>query len=292
MVDRFSETGAYECQITGAATASASECAGATGSKTPAGGLSPTGVAVNKANGDIYVSDREHNVIDEFNPGGEYIGQVTDPHLTSPGALAFDSSGDLYVDNGGLSSGESVVKFDSSGSFVSTIDSKAPNALAVDAATGHALVYEVEGEQIAEYDSTGALAGVLGTSTPTPLSPPTNPPTSVYVTNVSVGGSTVDIYGPPVIIPDITATAATEVAQFTATLNGEVDPAGGGNVESCQFEYGTSTSYGQTAPCSPATPYASATNVSASLSALAAGNHLPLPGRGKQLERGRQLQLR
>ncbi len=268
VVDRFSETGAYECQITGAATASASECAGATGSKTPAGGFSPTGVAVNKANGDIYVSDGEHIVIDEFNPGGKYIGQIAGPHLTTPGALAFDSSGDLYVDNGTFYSGESVVKFDSSGSFVSTIDSKAPLALAVDAATGHALVYETEGEQIAEYDSTGALAGVFGhqyTFTDLAANESAN---LVYVTNVSSGGSTVDIYGPPVIIPDTTATAATEVKQFTATLNGEVDPAGGGNVESCQFEYGTSTSYGQTAPCSPATPYAGVTNVSASLSAL------------------------
>jgi hypothetical protein len=269
VVDRFSETGAYECQITGAAAPSSSECAGATGSKTPAGGFSPTGVAVNKANGDIYVSDLDHTVIDEFNPGGKYIGQIADPHLTSPGALAFDSSGDLYADNGSISSGENVVKFDSSGSFVSTIDSKAPNALTVDAATGHALVYETEGEQIAEYDSTGALAGVFGHQYTYTALAANESADLVYVTNVSPTGSTVDIYGPPVIIPDTTATAASEVTQFTATLNGEVAPAGGGNVESCQFEYGTSTSYGQTAPCSPATPYASATSVSASLSALA-----------------------
>ena len=50
------------------------------------------------------------------------------------------------------------------------------------------------------------------------------------------------MYRPDVVVPDVTATAATEVKQFTATLNGEVDPAGGGNVESCQFEYGRSTS--------------------------------------------------
>jgi hypothetical protein len=268
VVDRFSETGAYECQITGAATASASECAGATGSKTPAGGFSPTGVAVNKANGNIYVSDAEHNVIDEFNPGGEYTGQIADSHLTSPAALAFDSSGDLYVDNGRLFEGESVVKFSSSGSFVSTIDSKAPNALAVDAATGHVLVYEIEGEHIAEYDSTGALASVFGHKYNYTALAANESANLVYVTNMSFVGSTVDIYGPQVIIPDVTATAATEVKQFAAKLNGEVDPAGGGNVTSCQFEYGTSTSYGQTAPCSPATPYASATNVSASLSAL------------------------
>jgi hypothetical protein len=268
VVDRFSETGAYECQITGAATASASECAGATGSNTPAGGFSPTGVAVNKANGNIYVSDAEHKVIDEFNPGGKYIGQIADSHLTSPAALAFDSGGDLYVDNGALFSGESVVKFDSSGSFVSMIDSKAPNALAVDGATGHVLVYEIQGEQIAEYDSTGALAGVFGHRYNYTALAAAESSNVVYVTNMSFGGSTVDIYGPPVIIPDVTATAATEVKQFTATLNGEVGPAGGGNVESCQFEYGTTTSYGQTASCSPATPYASATNVSASLSGL------------------------
>src|SRR5487761_1098089 len=136
VIDRFSESGTFLCEITGRVYASlssaeqAAECAGSAGSKTAQGGFTEgsdeeavLGVAVNPVNGDVYASDPGHAVIDEFNEAGEYIGQISDSHITSPAALAFDSSGDLYVDNGALIEGESVVKFDAGGSFVAVLDS-------------------------------------------------------------------------------------------------------------------------------------------------------------------------
>ena len=71
--------------------------------------------------------------------------------------------------------------------------------------------------------------------------------------------------------PPIALTAAaTAVAQTTATLNATVNP-NGGEVSSCEFEYGTSKSYGSSVPCaslpgSGNSPVA----VSAPLEALAA----------------------
>lgn len=49
--------------------------------------------------------------------------------------------------------------------------------------------------------------------------------------------------------PSTSTGAASSVTQHTATLNASVNP-NGGNVSSCAFQYGTSTGYGSTVPCS------------------------------------------
>jgi hypothetical protein len=50
---------------------------------------------------------------------------------------------------------------------------------------------------------------------------------------------------PPVVV----TAAASSTTQTSATLNGTVNPSGG-TVSACHFEYGTSTSYGTSIPCS------------------------------------------
>jgi hypothetical protein len=285
VIDRFSESGKFLCEISGREYASlssaeqAAECAGSAGSKTPQGGFTEgsdeeeaLGVAVNPLNGDVYVSNPGHDVIDEFNEAGKYIGEISDSHLTSPAALAFDSSGDLYADNGSFIEGGSVVKFDAGGSFAAVLDSGPAGYVAVNPSVGSVFVFDgsaTDGaglaNETAEYDPSGNRVSTFGQKESGAVGVSASSG-RIYLGPLPLGA--VFMYGPAVVIPDVTATAVTEVKQFTATLNGEVDPAGGGNVESCQFEYGTSTSYGQTAPCSPATPYARTTSVSASLSAL------------------------
>src|SRR5260370_11908609 len=44
--------------------------------------------------------------------------------------------------------------------------------------------------------------------------------------------------------------AASAVTPISATLNASVNP-NGGEVSECKFEYGTTTSYGSSAPCVP-----------------------------------------
>ena len=63
---------------------------------------------------------------------------------------------------------------------------------------------------------------------------------------------------------------AKAIAQTTATLNGTVNP-NGSTVTACTIEYGTSTSYGQSATCSPSPGSgSSAVAVSAAVTGLSA----------------------
>jgi hypothetical protein len=73
------------------------------------------------------------------------------------------------------------------------------------------------------------------------------------------------------VAPAITATTATSITQGSATLEASVDP-NGASVTQCTLEYGTSTAYESSLPCTPAPGSGNtAVKVSASPSGLAAG---------------------
>jgi hypothetical protein len=264
VVDKFDENGNYVCQITGAATASLSECNGVAGSATPGGSIEPRGLTVD-ASGDVYVADGAHTVIDKFSPSGEYVGQIADPHITEPGPIALDAGGDLYVDNGSGFSGTDVPEFSPTGAYMSTLDSNYPVGVAVDQGDGHIFASDdAEPYEIAEFTSSGTLLGRFGHEG---LATAVDTATHEIYANQGFGGE-VTIYGPDLVLPNVSTAAAANVAETSATLAGQVEPDlsnGGGKVISCEFEYGTSTSYGQTVPCSPQAPYAAATSVSASV---------------------------
>lgn len=271
VIDRFSETGAFECQIAGAETEaelpSATEC-DALGSGLP-GAVIPTGLAVN-ASGDVYVANDGGGAIDEFGSGGEFLGEIADSHLTAEiGSIALDASGNLYVNNflG------NVVKFDAAGAFVSEIGGASAEGVAVDPATGH--VFLAGGGQIAEYESSGELVDFFGEGAMTGFFhfglAVDGSSEKVYVTSW-FGQGHVSVFGPAVVVPTVTTGPPSEVHETSVRTGGRVDPDavhGGGSVTECEFEYGTSTAYGQTATCSPAGPYPAAADVSAELSGLA-----------------------
>jgi hypothetical protein len=98
--------------------------------------------------------------------------------------------------------------------------------------------------------------------------------------------ATIDVFVPSVI-PDVTTEPPTNVGATAATVNAKVapDPAGGGDITSCSFQYiekelldlysgfgfGADLIFealGTQVPCSQATPYSSQTPVSADLSGL------------------------
>jgi hypothetical protein len=71
--------------------------------------------------------------------------------------------------------------------------------------------------------------------------------------------------------PTVETKAATSVTQTSATLNASVNP-NGGLVSECKFEYGSTTSYGHSAPCTPSPGSGTtAVAVSAALESLAEG---------------------
>ena len=76
---------------------------------------------VKPLNGDVYVADSAHDVVDEFDSAGNYTGHRS-PIRTSPipATIALDSSGNLYVDERAFSN---VVEFDAAGAFARMLDS-------------------------------------------------------------------------------------------------------------------------------------------------------------------------
>jgi hypothetical protein len=270
VVDRFNESGGYETQVTGAATL--------------AGSFEPKGVAVSPTTGELYVADQAHHVIDEFSSAGSYLGQIASSQMTEVHSIAVDSSGDVYVSayyhNESQGNFPAILKFSSSGALLLVLQSVlSTSSLAVDPVNGYLDVgNKPEGQpgRISVYDTVGHLVENLGKEAHLESEYPSTgiafgPTGKTYVAEfLSIVSSRIDIFGISTV-PDVESNPAT-VAEKSSTLNATVEPDPvyhGGEVTSCQFEYGTSASYGETAPCAPATPYSNATNVSASIGALA-----------------------
>jgi hypothetical protein len=284
MVDKFSETGKFVCQISGAAEPSSAECAGPTGSKTPDGSLAePDGLAVDPSNGNLWVSDLAHAAIDEFNASGEYLGQIKDSHIVTPGQLAFDATtGNLYITNGtnillSTASSDNVVVFHE-GKFVRELSAHEPLNVAVDSSDGNVFAFELEGRAeeraIAEYDSAGNSIDTFlpPSNVPKILSLAVSSDEHVYAAEFGPPALVVK-FGPDITVPTVVTEAATGVVETSATLHGSVDPDtahGGGAVTECNFEYVTQETFesegftGATkASCTPATPISTPDAVSA-----------------------------
>ena len=288
VVDRFSESGTFECQITGRTPSSPEEaeheCNGAAGSLTPDGSIEPSGLAVDPA-GDLYVADRAHNVIDVFGPSGGYVKQITSPELGTGNdlaSIALDTAGDLYVTN----FGSNVIEFDPSGDFVRVLqEGDTPDGVAVDPANNHVYVGSVQENPathereraIAEYAPSGELIDTFGWSPLGALADgyvglAVGPTGEVYATEPTFGApAKVFIFGGDIILPDVVTQAASDVGEVTATLHGHLDPDaadGGGEITQCKFEYGLTSSYGETASCIPGPNYSGAQDVNAAISGL------------------------
>ncbi len=79
-------------------------------------------------------------------------------------------------------------------------------------------------------------------------------PSSLSFEHVYIGDKmgVIDEFGPNVVIPDVTTTAATQATPTGATLNGEVDPLEAETHEGaeCWFVWGTTTAFGEKMSCS------------------------------------------
>jgi hypothetical protein len=283
VVDRFSPSGTFECEITGkkpTAEESKVVCDGEAGA-TPSEGLDPAGLAVSGA-GELYVVDTAHDMIDRFGPKGEFLGGISEPtHLPHPMNVAVDSAGDLFVSNGALFSSEgSVVELSASGKYIATLSLNHPTAVAVDRA--HERVYsssEEKGVNIYEFGPLDELLSTFGSEQlkVNRLSIATNETTGqVYVAEFNIIAalffkrpeSNVYIYSGDLLTPNALTAEPTEVEKESATLRGEVKLEGGPKATGCEFEYGETTAYGQTATCEPPLPSEATTAVSAKVTGL------------------------
>jgi hypothetical protein len=274
VVDVFSATGAYLSQLTG----------------TPSGAFAfPTGLTVDQSTGELYVSDSVNAVVDVFSATGAYLREVGEGILQGSRqnvtVAVNDFTENLYVTF--LQSEDFVAIFNSKGEYQRPPE---PSEwfrgfrggllfVGSDQGSGHVFV-AVPGEPgVLDEFGASSTEEFLGSVAGTPAGPfgrlkavAASPAADgdVYVAE----GGVVDVFGPDVVVPGATTGAASEVTAATATLSGTVDPDGMA-VTACEFEYGTSTTYGHTASCEtepPGTPIGAGTaevEVHAKLAGLA-----------------------
>jgi hypothetical protein len=229
------------------------------------------GVAVDQSTGAIYVAATGH--VNEYEPDGTL---VTDEIATGLGlssnkftGVAIDeTTGTVYVSSLASNSVFGLAAADLTGPAALTIDkTNTPDGKlslgsqgeppAVDQATGDIYIFDPESLVIDQFDRAGRFITrishpfVDGEPSGVAIAPPGSP-TSGDV--FFAGASEAAAFGPTVQVPGVAlvetlAVTGQEVA--AADLHAMVNPEG---VEqtACFFEYGETTSYGQTVPCAQA----------------------------------------
>jgi len=220
------------------------------------------------AAGDVYVTDVTNDVVDVFEPepdgkerlAAELKGTSPSEPFIHPQQIAVSAfNGDVLVGDTGaidifkpaaiVGQYEFVGKLvgPPSGSFTQI------RSLAVDGSDGDVYVAEAEAQALEaqalyEFDATGAYLGKLaGADTPAGnfhilRSLAVDSTTDrLFVGDYREGhGNAVDVFGPNLVVPDVTTGSALGVGPFAATLTGTVNPDKAGNA-TCQFVWGTST---------------------------------------------------
>jgi hypothetical protein len=229
------------------------------------------GVAVDSS-GAVYVGVYSGS-IDKFVPTAnpvtntDYVSSISGAN--HPCNIAVDSAGNVFAST--YSQGP-ITKYPASqfgllNATGSTVSAKG-RTLAVDGADGHLFVDQ--GEGIAEFGQGGepfeeplSMSYVAAPSEGVAVNEATG---HVYVGD---GSGHVEILGPSATAPTAVTNGSPTLNGKTAILAGTVDPEGLA-VTGCKFEYGTTSAYGQSAPCAASPGAGSApVGVTAEVSGLA-----------------------
>ncbi len=186
-------------------------------------GSEPHGLAVDSA-GNIFKVNGAPDVEEMTGAGGD-VGQVSLEAQVSPAGLALGGGGDLYVAESGAVAHYVFTEPGVVGEADGSTCGFAPNS----------------GCAATDSFGAGTLSGSGGIGVDLASD-------AVYVADVSAGK--IDAFA-PIVVPDIAIEPASEVGPQSARLQGSVNP-DAIQVSDCRFEYGTETSYGQSAPCVPA----------------------------------------
>lgn len=204
-------------------------------------------VAVDQSSHDVYVSeDTGNSSVYKLSSSGRYLSQLTDADGQTPynfgerGArqLTVGPEGHVYVfvHNENFSPAKSeIVEFAAAGGAVGAISGTPAGAFA---------------------DPEGLAVGRGG---------------DLYVGEVTAAPPVVDVFGPDLVLPDVSTEAGSATSETSVSLHGTIDP-DETEVTSCQFEYGYEAGVysAGSVPCDPAPPYSgqSPIDVTASLSGL------------------------
>jgi sugar lactone lactonase YvrE len=317
VIDKFDEGGNLITSFGDSEPAHDGQLAGLA---TPAGSFTPPtdyyssfAIAINQATHNLYVVDAGHKVIDIFDESGAYLEQITATPAglyeevsgsTRTTGIAVTTVGDVYVADWAA---HEIFQFNAAGEYVSAWNGGTlPNGAASKTPEGN-FGPEYEPLEVAAEDSTGNVF----------VNNPSNASIDVFDKNgnylyqtshaeqggewilfpevVAIDQATGYLYSArfgsnaqvfePIIVPDVSAGAASDVGTTTATFHGHVDPAsaeGGGPITECHFEYlatfdaatnGASELFkgAKSVPCTPGPAYTTPTDVSATVTGLTPG---------------------
>jgi phosphodiesterase/alkaline phosphatase D-like protein len=235
--------------------------------------MSPCGAAVD-SEGHVWVADKKSKKIKEYSSEGVPLGGQINTGLSEPCSFVFNKKNDdIYVSGRNPASqiGAFLIWRFSAASNYQSIDEIDPNnggGLEFD--SKHQVLYVSRG-QIAAFNpdgvplenfAPGAQGMAIDESTGT-----------VYVLDGAYNPLAEEFEVFVKVHPAVGVVPAVETLGAVGnTVQASVDPEGGGDVTSCSFEYGTTTSYGNLGnpnpPCTPSTPYSSPKAVSAQLPGL------------------------
>lgn len=226
------------------------------------------------AAGDVYVAAVEEGVVDVFKPEAhgkeKYVTQIkgsspTEPFSGPEAVVVDEANGDVIVSAGSGAIDIFKPTVPDEYEFVRQIKGtprgsfERVNDIAVGGGEGEGDIYAVahvrggeEGFVVDQFNSEGVYLGALtGISPSEPFIGAQSVGVDPKSHDVYVGvQGAVDVFAPNIVIPAVTTSAASGLTATSAVLNGAVNPVGAGEA-TCQFQYGTSTSYGQFAPCAP-----------------------------------------
>ncbi|HEV7493176.1 hypothetical protein [Baekduia sp.] len=249
---------------------------GTTATDGPFGALA--GIAVDTT-GNLNVFDTSTRLF-RFAQDGLFITDLTTARGTSANGLAVDAANNFFKVNGDLS----VEEFQADGTDTGQVTaSNATTGIATDSATGD--LYVDTGAAIEHYSFPACVPAFFSGCTPADTFASGHlaagaglavDPTTGTIFVADAGNQQISVFG-PVIFPDATTAAADAVAKHTATLNGHVDPAGGGAVSACAFEITDDATFqaqgyagASTVACDQPTPIAAAADVTAAATGLVA----------------------
>jgi hypothetical protein len=251
----------------------------------------PLGVTVD-SQGDVFVAEAGQQyksdgtqVVGEFSPTGTLLARIdVGASVGRPGDVAVDGAGDLFVmaAHFGEKPAGSVYKYPANGA--GEIEEGEFTQVLAQGATGIAVdrganrLYVAMGNHVDQYDATTLVKQAqFGAGAPTATA---NALTStggltvnsasgrIYVADHVAGKVNLAVFGPSVNVPGVGVGTATNVKPKKATLHNAVND-GGEAVTECTFEYGTTKSYGSSAPCEGALPEDNSDHpVSAAISGL------------------------
>jgi hypothetical protein len=250
------------------------------------------GIAVDPS-GNLFVNDLDRDVF-EFASDGTAVATVAVPSAEYPAGLAADSAGNLYRAANG--NGQ-IDRLDPAGNILGGIDAFAGASTGFAVDLSNAGVYSGHASTIAHFaidasgnviEHDGSICPVvpgqaLGNCSPTDSFGDGNlsgaaglavDPSNAALFAADPGNTRIDLFT-TFILPDTTTNPASPVGPTTATLNGHLDPAGGGDVSDCHFQYTDDASFqsggfagAPTAPCAEGNSFSAPADVHADLTGL------------------------